>query len=186
GRPKLLLPWGNTSILGHLLTQWSKVGASQIAVVVAPDHSALESELAAHPQIAPARIVNPAPDQGMFSSILSAARWPHWNCDVTHWIVALGDQPHLQLTTLERLLEAALASPDAICQPARSNRPRHPVALLRSAFERLRQTNAANLREFLEASPERRLKIEMDDPGLDLDIDTPQDYEAAQKAGLRR
>ena len=27
GRPKLLLPWGETSVLGHLIKQWQALGA---------------------------------------------------------------------------------------------------------------------------------------------------------------
>ena len=36
GRPKLLLPWGDTSIIGHLLGQWRGLGARPIAVVCRP------------------------------------------------------------------------------------------------------------------------------------------------------
>jgi molybdenum cofactor cytidylyltransferase len=31
GQPKLLLPWGKTSVLGHLIGQWQSAGAGQIA-----------------------------------------------------------------------------------------------------------------------------------------------------------
>ena len=45
GRPKLLLPWGGTSILGHLIGQWRALAAEQIAVVGA----ARDTTLAAAP-----------------------------------------------------------------------------------------------------------------------------------------
>ena len=38
GRPKLLLPWGDTTVIGHLIANWQTVGARQITVVVADDH----------------------------------------------------------------------------------------------------------------------------------------------------
>ena len=41
GRPKLLLPWGETSVLGHLIKQWQALGARQIAVVCAPGDQAI-------------------------------------------------------------------------------------------------------------------------------------------------
>ncbi|HRY59690.1 MAG: NTP transferase domain-containing protein [Verrucomicrobia bacterium] len=28
GKPKLLLPWGDTSVLGHLIRQWQSLGAA--------------------------------------------------------------------------------------------------------------------------------------------------------------
>jgi len=33
GRPKLLLPWHGTTILGHLIQQWKRLSVEQIAVV---------------------------------------------------------------------------------------------------------------------------------------------------------
>ena len=29
GRPKLLLPWGDTSVIGHLIRQWQALGAAK-------------------------------------------------------------------------------------------------------------------------------------------------------------
>ncbi len=34
GTPKLLLPWRDTTIIGHLISQWRELGAAQIAVVL--------------------------------------------------------------------------------------------------------------------------------------------------------
>src|ERR1700683_1846618 len=36
GRPKLCLPWGRTTVLGHILDQWREAGAEKIVVVHAP------------------------------------------------------------------------------------------------------------------------------------------------------
>jgi len=35
GQPKMLLPWGKTSIIGHLIEQWQQGRPEQIAVVTA-------------------------------------------------------------------------------------------------------------------------------------------------------
>ena len=73
GRPKLLLEWNGTTILGHLLGQWNKLRAAQIGVVCAADGVAVRQELV---RLAFARenfIPNPAPDEGMFSSVRCAA-----------------------------------------------------------------------------------------------------------------
>jgi molybdenum cofactor cytidylyltransferase len=97
----------------------------------------------------------------------------------------LGDQPHLRAATLQELLQSVLQQPEAVWQPARGGSLRHPVALPKAVFERLRQTKAADLKSFLTSLPEPRRSVEVDDPGLDLDIDTPADYDAALKlAGL--
>lgn len=180
GRPKLLLPWGATTVIGHLIQQWSEAGAAQTAVVRASD-----PDLPGLSQMNVGSIVNPAPERGMFSSITCAAHWDQWKPGITHWVISLGDQPHLRGETLERLVAAAGGERRAIWQPARRGRRRHPVVLPRSAFQRLRVSQAPDLKAFLEASPEPRRSLELDDEGLDVDMDTPADYERALKiAGL--
>jgi molybdenum cofactor cytidylyltransferase len=182
GRPKLLLPWRGTSILGHLLAQWRDLGAEQVAVVRAANDPTLAPELErlAFPQ---AQLIdNPAPDRGMFSSIQAAARWTGWKTTLTHWAIVLGDQPHLRIATLRRLLEFTTAHPDQVCQPSRAGHGRHPVLLPRPAFSCLSNSRAADLKDFLATLPERVALCEMDDPGLDLDIDTPENYRMAVEA----
>src|SRR5438093_8516154 len=68
GRPKLLLPWGETSILGHLRKQWRSAGIDQIAIACAAGDQAMRQELDRLGFPERDRIVNPAPERGMFSS----------------------------------------------------------------------------------------------------------------------
>ncbi len=177
GRPKLLLPWQGASVLGHLLAQWQAAGAGQIAIVCAAGDRAIELELDRLAFPAAHRIFNPAPDRGMFSSIQCAAQWPDWQSALTHFAIALGDQPHLRQATLQALVRFSAAHPAQVCQPSRAARPRHPVFLPKAAFLDLAASPAAHLMEFL-ASFHIAL-CELDDPGLDLDLDCPADYEKA-------
>lgn len=184
GRPKLLLPWGTATVLGHLIRQWTDAGATQIALVRAAEDEVLDQERLRAGASTDA-IINPAPERGMFSSIQCAAQWTDWKTTITHWVIALGDQPHLRPDTLKQLVETVEKEPKAVWQPARKGRPRHPVVLPKSAFERLRTFGASDLKEFLNSAPETRRTVEMNDEGLDLDIDTPEDYERAKQiAGL--
>src|SRR6185503_3883247 len=100
GRPKMLLPWGETTVLGCLVAQWQQTGARQITVVVAANDSGITNELDRIGFPREQRITNPDPARGMFSSIQAAARWHGWNASLTHWAIALGDQPHLASETL--------------------------------------------------------------------------------------
>ena len=177
GQPKLLLPWGRTSVLGHLLEQWRDLGAAQIAVVCAGDTPSLPAELARLGFPEQNRILNPAPERGMFSSIQAAAAWPGWDPRLTHWAIVLGDQPHLRLETLRRLLACAARNPARVCQPAAGGRPRHPVVLPKTLFRQLAVSPAADLKEFLAAQDPATCPV--DDPGLDLDIDRLEDYQRA-------
>jgi molybdenum cofactor cytidylyltransferase len=177
GRPKLLLPWGGTSVLGHLITQWQALGACHIAVVCALDDTAILAEMDRLAFPAEQRIFNPDPERGMFSSIQCAAQWTGWQVALTHWTLVLGDQPHLREETLRKLLEFSTSQPDAICQPAHNGHRRHPVVLPKAAFHQLANSTATDLNQFLKPLP--TATCELDDAGLDLDLDQPEDYEEA-------
>jgi molybdenum cofactor cytidylyltransferase len=129
GRPKLLLPWGTTSVLGHLVEQWRTLQAEQVTVVCAQDEPAIQAELDRLRFPRPDRLFNAHPERGMFSSIQCAAQWSGWKPALTHWTIVLGDQPHIRERTLRQLLAFAAAHPDKICQPARSGHRRHPLVL---------------------------------------------------------
>jgi molybdenum cofactor cytidylyltransferase len=179
GQPKLLLPWNQTSILGHLLAQWQDLGAEQIVVVHAAGDLALGAELSHLKVPQEHRISNPTPEHGMFGSIQCAARWAGWRGSLTHWAIVLGDQPHLRRDTLRAVLALSGAQPDKVCQPAKSGHHRHPALFPKAVFAQLANTAAPNLKEFLKSLPGQVVACELDDPGLELDIDRPGDYEKA-------
>lgn len=180
GQPKLLLPWGDTTVIGHILGQWRKLGARQIAVVHRPEDAALASELDRLDFPMAERITNPRPERGMFSSILCAARRTGWRKEIAIWAVVLGDQPHLQSATLRALLECSAQNRDSVCQPEFGGHGRHPVLLPPRAFRELRRTRARTLKAFLKQTSCPLVKCPMADPGLGLDLDTPEDYKQAK------
>ncbi len=179
GRPKLLLPWRLTSVLGHQLATWQRLGARQVAVVCPPPPHPVHEELDRLDFPAANRILNPHPEEGMFSSIQSAARWPDWDGRLTCWVIVLGDQPHVPAAVLERLLAFATRHPHRVVQPSYRGRARHPVILPAPAFRALSDSTAEHLREFLATLPAGTALCEIDHSALDLDLDTPADYERA-------
>ena len=177
GRPKLLLPWDQTSILGHLINIWRQLGATQISVVCAADDSNMRVELDRLTFPREHIIENSNPENGMFSSLLCAAAWKRWNPSITHWAIILGDQPHIRIPTLQQLINWARAHPEQICQPVFAGKSRHPVVLPKSIFLELANSGASDLREFLQNY--QIAGCGCDDPGLVLDIDLPEDYQKA-------
>ncbi len=181
GRSKLLLRWGNTTVLGHLLRQWNSLGVAQIAVVRPPNAPELDEELDRLGFPERDRILNPQPEQGMFSSIRCAAVWGGWRDGLTHWVITLGDQPHLRRETLQALLDCGAASRQGICQPLRAGRRKHPVLLPKRVLAELSRSCASDLKQFLQERASQWSGFESDDSGLELDMDTPAEYEQAQR-----
>jgi len=180
GRPKMLMPWEGTTVLGHLIARWTDL-AGQVAVVRAAMDAGMEEELNRLKFSTKNRITNCDTSRGMFSSIRCAAEWGGWKRGLTHWAIALGDQPHLRPATLKAVIDFAKRHPDKICQPSREGRARHPVLLPRAVFKELRGSNHKTLKEFLQVFADDVRLIELDDAGLEVDIDRPADYEQARK-----
>ena len=185
GTSKLLLPWEGTTVIGHLLWQWEKLGATQIAVVLRDGDTILAAELDRldFPQLN--RIANPQPDRGMFSSVTCAAAWKGWQAVVSHWVIVLGDQPHLQTVTLHDLVEFSAHHPAAICQPSMAGHWAHPVILPRTTFAALNNSSATTLKAFLILHGQSRLPCPVADPEFLADLDTPEDYQRLTRSQLR-
>jgi molybdenum cofactor cytidylyltransferase len=181
GKPKLLLPWGATSVLGRLLDQCKTIGAQQLTVVCAADAPLLAAELNRLNFPQANRIFNPDPDRGMFSSIQCAANWSGWKAESTHFLIMLGDQPHLRDETLRQLLDFGALNPERICQPLRDGRRKHPVLLPKRVFVELKTSSARDLRQVIVAHAAELSGFESVDVGLDFDMDTPEDYERVKQ-----
>ncbi len=57
----------------------------------------------------------------------------------------------------------------------------HPVVLPKRHFEKLNDSKAATLKEFLQSMADDVKLMETADAGADLDIDLPEDYEKAKQ-----
>ena len=179
-RPKLLLPWGDTSVLGHQIRTWHQLGAGQVVVVCAVNDESIRAELDRQNFPPDARISNAEPHRGMFSSVRCAAQWSGWPDKTERIAIVLGDQPQVRQDTLRVLLKFNAQHANRICQPQSRERARHPVILPRAVFASLRESSASSFKEFLQSQLDDIAFCEIADPGLELDLDTPADYARAR------
>jgi len=177
GAPKALLPWGDGCVIDAHLESWRAVGASQIGVVVRPDDLDLRRRLAAELDVL--EISNPHAERGMMSSVQAAAAWPFWPAHLTHFALALVDQPHVCPRTLAALLNAAREFPERICQPIFEGRRGHPVILPRGEFLDLATIARDTLRDWMCDRQHVRHFVACEDAAVVEDFDTPSQYERA-------
>ena len=176
GRCKLLLRWGDKTILTHLLGQWRSAGAAQIAPVIDPSNQLVRKALEDAGFSSSDWIENSSPQMGMFSSLQEASRWTGWRSTLTHWIISLGDQPHIQISTLCLLLDATRKNPTRICQPALHGHAAHPIVLPARNFRELAQSEMADLRTYVRTCESLRVRFAVEDAGVSEDLNTPEDY----------
>lgn len=172
GRNKSLLPLGDKTILQQVLLALSAAQPDSILVVLGTQGEAVAESLA---DWAVSIVWNPVPDSDMTASLRTAlAALPQKDHGV---IIGLGDQPLITPATYRRLADHYRAHPDAIVQPRCNGRMGHPVLLPSALLREL--TNYPTLRDLLTEHVARRHPVDVDDPGILMDLDTPEDYQRA-------
>jgi len=111
-------------------------------------------------------------DDGMGASLAAAVSASD---DVAGWVIALADMPYIQPETIAKIA-GALAAGAAIAAPSYRGERGHPVGLaarFRPQLQALRGDKGA--RTLLQENAGLLTLIEVDDPGICRDIDTPAD-----------
>ncbi len=170
GGGKLLARVGGRPVLQHVLDTLSEAGIDEIVVVLGADAPAVEAAIAWRGET---RVVNPAPDRGLSSSL--QVGFEALPADAEAVLVALGDQPLLPVAVIRALIAA----------PARRGRPivvpvfdegngRNPVLLRRPAFGLVADTGGdRGLGPVIAAHPD--LVTEVAVTGDNPDVDTTDD-----------
>jgi molybdenum cofactor cytidylyltransferase len=174
GQPKLLLPWGDSTILERVLAVWHAAGVERRIVVVHP----ADRELAARAAQAGAEVVVPAvPPPDMKASVQAALQ--HLEGEATDpdiWLLAPADMPTLSPDVIKTLLQAARQSFGTILVPTVNGRRGHPV-LFRWPMSAAVATLAADqgVNELLRQFPVTEVSCE--DEAILADVDTQEDYQ---------
>ncbi len=176
GRPKQVLPYGRSTILETVLDH----------VLASPVDGTLVVLGAAADKVAPLlaklpveTIVNPDFRSGMLSSVQRGIRaLPAF---ARAALIFLGDQPAVGPETSGRVLAAYRVSGRGIVLPVHAGRGGHPLLIdLKYRAEIDGLSAGIGLRELLVRHPDDIFRVEIDDPGVLLDIDTPEDYHSRQ------
>ena len=175
GKPKMLLPFGESTILEIVIRSLLAADFPNVLVVLGAESTRLSELLRDYPV---QTVYNPNYSQGMLSSVQAGfAALPSLLRSV---LVVLGDQPMLSGSTLARLMAASQTSPDSIVLPVYQGRRGHPLlipAKYRSEISTLSHT--IGLRQLLQRHPDAVEEIPVDSPEILQDIDDPQAYQEA-------
>jgi len=170
GRPKPLLHLNGETFLDRLIGRFSAI-CSPVIVVLGYDAARIRAGIR---NAGDAKfVVNPAPERGMLSSLQSGLRSLPWDADAVLFTPA--DLPAIQSTTI-----AAVAAQDVatIAIPRCGGRNGHPVRISQAIVaELLALPEDAQARDVLHRHRAETLFLEIGDPGILHDVDTPADYE---------
>lgn len=170
GRPKLELDLGGRRILDRTIDTILATEVSEVLVVVSPNGT--------RPSVDSSRVrivENPRAEEGIGSSIRAAMRALPEKARAV--MIVLGDKPLVRPVTVRHLLKQFETSGAPVVYPTYRGRQGHPVLLARALFAELRRLHGdRGAKPLLNEFSHQAVSVEVDDPGVVLDIDTPDEY----------
>lgn len=186
GQPKMLLKWGNTTILEHVISVFANAGVENIVVVTGSAREEVEKIVSAAQTMYPVHSVfNEGFYEGeMLSSIQCGLRGftpptlSHKEREAAA-LIALGDQPQVRERSVRRVCEMFKETGSPLVVPSYHMRRGHPWLVERSLWDEILAMRAPQTpRDFLNAHAEEIRYVEVDDAGILADLDTPEQYRA--------
>ena len=175
GQDKALLPWRGESFLASAIRVLQPV--TDLVIVVAGEN---EKNLAPIVNANAAFLVrNPSPEEGQFSS-LQRGLDEVLNRGRDAAIITLVDRPAVSPPTVEQLKDEFLRTPDEIWSviPEYGGKHGHPIVIGREMIEVfLRASAGKNARELEHDNQSHIRYLEVTDPYVVLNVDTPEDFE---------
>jgi molybdenum cofactor cytidylyltransferase len=180
GEPKLLLPWGEKSIIRQVCEQVVASGAYETIVVA----GRWDKEIRAQVSDLPVQVLyNSEFETGEMLSSLKLGLESLWHSSDVSMIV-LGDQPLIQLDTIRDVMNAFYEGKGRIVAPSYENRRGHPILIDRSLWPSIMELPAdAAPRDVIRANDDEIYHLIVDTDSVLRDIDTPDDYQRAIASG---
>jgi molybdenum cofactor cytidylyltransferase len=188
GQPKMLLPWGNVSVLEHVISVFAGAGIEDILVVTGAIREQIEEAVMKYAMRYPVRSIhNKNYSSGeMLSSLQSGLRalaptnLSNAESVTAAALIGLGDQPQVQERSVRLVCEAYLQAESLLVVPSFQMRRGHPWLVARPLWaELLAKRPPQSPRDFLNAHAGDIHYVSTDTPSIFADLDTPEDYQAS-------
>ena len=176
GRLKALLPWQGATLIEYQVGSLLDAGVSQLVVVVGHRGDEVGAPIASRAGIT--TVENPDYRQGKTTSIKAGLR--AISPDAAAVLVLAVDQPRPP-DVLRIVIEAHLARSPLITSPVYGGRGGHPMIFDVELLPELAAITeeSEGLREVTRRHASDIYKLELDDPVVRVDVNTPEDLQAA-------
>ena len=174
GRPKQVLEFRGTTLLGHVVGVAERSGFDQVVVAIGGHADWVRAVVdLRRAQV----VVNEAFGEGCSSSIAAALGAVDLRCGVL--VLMLGDQPGVTPATIDALLAGRGDAPLAVCRY--DNGRGHPIAFSSAVFGDLAALHGdKGVWKLLDQRAEDVVEVSVPGP-IPRDVDTAEDYEAVRR-----
>ncbi len=177
GQPKLLLPFGEKTIIETVVEKVVSSKVDNTLVVLGSEREKVEKKIKNFPvKVA----FNPDYPSGMLSSVLCGLKTLPEETQAV--VVVLGDQPSVSKEVIDKVIDAYKKTGKSIVLPVYEKERGHPVVIdmkFKDEIERL--SPDIGLRGTVYSHPEDILEVEVDTPDILQDIDDEADYKREMK-----
>lgn len=173
GQPKMLMPWGKSTVLQTVISTFQAAGIKDILVVTGGAHQQVETLIGKTVQT----VYNENYKDGeMLSSIqlgLSVKKR-----EASAALICLGDQPQVEERSVRSICNAYLANKSQLVVPSYEMQRGHPWLVARPLWDELLEMKAPKTpRDFLKKHARMIHYVNVGTPSILTDLDTPEDYE---------
>jgi molybdenum cofactor cytidylyltransferase len=180
GQPKLLIEIEGKPLLGRVIEAVRAGGAEPVVTVTPPANAPETGRLTALARLAGAHVITPEQRPvDMRESIQLALDFLASPQPPDHVLITPADSAGLTSNLIRKLIEIARPATDAIIVPTHQGRRGHPVIL---PWPLARELHALprdqGLNALLARAGSRLQLVEVNDPGILVDLDAPGDLEA--------
>jgi len=173
GTQKLLMPWGETTVIGAVLKALKDAGLSDIRVVT----GGISAELQLYIQVVSGKLLynKDFADGEMLTSLQVGLK--DLDKEVDAILVVLGDQPQIEAKVVVEVSRRYEATHHSIVVPSYKMHRGHPWLLGQPYWDEVLAFKAPlTLRDFLNTHQQDIDYLTVDTPSILQDLDTPEDY----------
>jgi molybdenum cofactor cytidylyltransferase len=171
-RPKLTLDLDGVPLLQKVLDTLQRTEVDEVVVVLGAHASDLKRKVRFSDETT---VVNPDFAEGMSGSIRAGLRAVEGKADAV--LIVLGDQPLISTATIDKLIEAHKRTKALAVVPVFGGRRGNPVLFDKELFLEIEAVRGdVGAKSVVDRHPGRVVEVPVDDRGVLVDIDTPEDY----------
>jgi molybdenum cofactor cytidylyltransferase len=182
GQPKLLLPWGNVTVLEQVVSVFARAGLEDILVITGGAHQQVQELILKCGENYPVRSAfNEQFADGEMISSLQCGLKVLASESIGAAMIGLGDQPQIQEGSVRAVRDAFLASKSPLIVPSYQMRRGHPWLVARPLWAEILAMRATlTPRDFLTPHAKDIHYVNLISSSILADLDTPEDYQMAR------
>jgi molybdenum cofactor cytidylyltransferase len=177
GRPKMVLPWNGSTVIGKVVSTLLLAGVNEVVVVTGGSHNLVEHALAQKPIKC---VFNPEYSNGEMLTSLKIGL-SHMPINVEAALIVLGDQPAIEEQVVRNVIGKYRSEKAQLIVPSYKMRRGHPWLVSRELWPQILEIfPPETLRDFIQVNAAHIHYLNVDTPSILQDLDTPEDYQSQQ------